>query len=321
MEKTEPNPLISIIIAVLNRRELLVRTLASIESQRFRDFELIISDNGSDDGTAEVIENWKVRFEKKGIRTVGVTEPRRGICQARNRGLREARGKYVMFFDSDDEMLPGHLELLAGELTQHPEIDLMWFDIKEQDEDGWTSVKSVDDRNEMRGHILHSTLASARFVVSRELLVGLGGLDESIYAWEDVELGVRLLAAAKKKRKLNCEPQVVVHPHRDSITGSSFANKRESLERSLDLCEEALKRYGREDECVWVDVKRMVLAGLYAREGEKELSARLSDKVLAKTGSGRRRIALGFVRDTVAYFGRGGCAIGKALIRQDKGSK
>lgn len=306
---------------MLNREKLLPRTLQSVINQTLRPFDFILVDNGSEDGTAEVIRKWVPRIEKSGIRVKTITEPRRGPCQARNSGLNIVETEYVMFFDSDDEMLPNHLKFIHEELTKRPETDLLWFDIKEQDEDGWSKLRAINDKNIMRGHILHATLACARFVVRTELIKQLGGFDESISAWEDLELGVRLLLASKNSRKMNYEPQAIIHPHRESITGSSFSSKSYSLEKSLDLCEDALRRSGRHDDIIWVNVKRMVLSGLYAREGNKKSSERLSDRVLDRTEKGGHRVALGFVRDTVTYFGRGGCAIAKALIRTDKGSK
>ena len=318
MDDKQQHPLLTVVIAVLNRKELLPRTLQSVLSQSFKSFKLFVVDNGSVDGTLDVIESWLPRFEKAGIEARKLTESRQGLSRARNRGIAETDTPYVMFFDSDDEMLPTHLEKIAEELTANPATELLWFDINERDSDGWTTLKTVNDENVIRGHLLHATLASARFVVKTELIKTLGGFDESLLAWEDLEIGVRLLCSANNKRKRYGEPTAVIHTHADSITGTSFSGKSAMLERSLDLCEDALKRYGKAEEAIWVDVKRMVLAGLYAREGSKDLSVRLSDKVLDKTGSAGRRIALGFVRDTVAYFGRGGCAVGKALISNRK---
>lgn len=319
MESEKETKLLTVILPVLNREDLLPRTLQSIARQSLTDFDLIIVDNGSEDGTLSVIEKWLPKFSEKGINAIATTESRRGAGRARNKGLTLAETRWVMFFDSDDEMEPNHIKTINDYLNSHPETDLVWFDIKEMDDDGWTTVRSVDDSNIIRGHLLHATLSCARFAVRTELLRKLGGFDESLSAWEDLELGVRLLTTAENARKLNCEPGAVIHPHSDSITGSSYSSKRESLERAMDLCEEALRRAGRYEDTVWVDVKRMIVAGHYYREGEKKLSEKLSDMTLEKTSRARRRIALGFVRDTVSYFGRGGCAIAKALIRTDKG--
>lgn len=321
MKSENRDKLLTVIIAVLNREHLLPRTLESIYDQSLHDFDLIIVDNGSDDGTMRVIEKWMPKFSGKGINATVMTESRRGISRARNKGLTAVKTPWVMFFDSDDEMESNHLQTIHEELTARPDTELMWFDIKLRDEDGWTEVKSVEDSDVMRGHILHSSLASARFVVRTALLNSLGGFDESIQAWEDLELGVRLLSAAKDTRKLNCVPCVVVHSHSDSITGNGYSRNRESIERAMDLCEEALRQSGNEKHVIWIDVKRMVVAGHYAREGEKRLSERLSDKVLEHTASAGRRIILGFVRDMISYFGRGGCAIAKALIRTEKDSQ
>lgn len=321
MENANQQSLISIVIPVLNREALLPRTLDSILNQTLRPFDVILVDNGSDDDSLALMESRAIRLNEAGIKTKVIIEKRRGQSSARNAGLREVSTPYVMWFDSDDEMEHDHLGTIQEELIAHPETDLMWFDIKTLDDDGWSETIAVDDSDLIRGHLLHSTLANARYVVKTKLVSELGGFDESLNAWEDVELGTRLLCAAENGRKFRREPMVIVHPHADSVTGSRFSDKSSTLESALDLCENALRRYGREDDTIWVDVRRMILSGLYAKEGNRSLSTRLSDKVLDRTKSARNRIALGFVRDTVAYFGRGGSTIAKALIGVKGGEK
>jgi glycosyltransferase involved in cell wall biosynthesis len=107
-------PCVSIIVPTYNRRETIERCLTSIRAQRFEDWELLVVDDGSEDGTAALIEGFDPRMRV-------VRQANQGITGARNRGLREARGEYLAFLDSDDEWLPHHLELTVAYLRAHPD--------------------------------------------------------------------------------------------------------------------------------------------------------------------------------------------------------
>jgi len=107
-------PAVSIILPTYNRRETIRRSLESIRAQTFEDWELIVVDDGSEDGTADAIAGFDPRMRV-------VRQPNRGITGARNTGLRESKGDWIAFLDSDDEWLPHHLELLVGYLQRFPE--------------------------------------------------------------------------------------------------------------------------------------------------------------------------------------------------------
>ena len=121
MNNTAP---ITIVMPVRDRASVVGRTLESIERQTFRPLSVVIVDNGSTDITPEIVEKWRRRVDGDDFKVTVVTEPRPGASAARNRGLREVESEYVMFFDSDDEMLPRHVELAAAYLAppdaRHP---------------------------------------------------------------------------------------------------------------------------------------------------------------------------------------------------------
>jgi hypothetical protein len=98
--------LFSVVIPVHDRRHLLPRTLESVWAQTFTDFEVIVVNDGSTDGTGE----W---LASQGERVHVITQANRGPGAARNSGTREARGKYLAFLDSDDVWLSWTLETFA----------------------------------------------------------------------------------------------------------------------------------------------------------------------------------------------------------------
>src|ERR1700747_2101614 len=96
---TRLRPKVTVLVPVFNRESLVDQTIRSVLEQDFDDFELLMVDDGSTDGTPGVLENWK----KRDARVVVITSPtNQGIAAALNLGLAHARGEYVARLDSDD---------------------------------------------------------------------------------------------------------------------------------------------------------------------------------------------------------------------------
>jgi GalNAc5-diNAcBac-PP-undecaprenol beta-1,3-glucosyltransferase len=109
-------PFFSIIVPTYNRAHLIVQTLQSILNQDFTDFEILIIDDGSTDDTEEVVEiNFPTQTK---IHYIRKKNEERSI--ARNTGFMLAQGEYVVFFDSDDLMLPYYLTELEKAITKYP---------------------------------------------------------------------------------------------------------------------------------------------------------------------------------------------------------
>ena len=99
---------VSIIIPVYNVETYLTECLHSVVNQTFQDMEIILIDDGSSDRSPEIIKI----FKEKDNRIKIITQPNRGVSVARNVGLRVASGKYILFIDSDDTILPNTVETL-----------------------------------------------------------------------------------------------------------------------------------------------------------------------------------------------------------------
>ncbi len=95
--------MISVIIPCYNQAHFLYEAIESVLAQTHHDFEIIVVDDGSTDSTAEVAAGHPdVRY---------VRQPNRGVATARNTGLRESEGEYLVFLDADDHLLPAALEM------------------------------------------------------------------------------------------------------------------------------------------------------------------------------------------------------------------
>ena len=109
-------PQVSVIVPVYNAQNTLGRCVNSILSQTFRDLELILVDDGSTDGSPEICRNWADLDGRVRI----IRQENAGVSRARNRGLAEARGKYVQFADADDCVAPDMTEKLVEALRERP---------------------------------------------------------------------------------------------------------------------------------------------------------------------------------------------------------
>ena len=114
-------PSFSVVIPTYNRAALITSTVNSVLSQESADFEIILVDDGSTDETPTVVQSNYARDER--VRYFRQANAERGA--ARNRGLKEARGAYVVFFDSDDVMHTDHLKILAAVIKERPEINFL----------------------------------------------------------------------------------------------------------------------------------------------------------------------------------------------------
>ena len=102
----ETLPMISVIIPAYNAETTIRRACASVLSQSYGNVELIVVNDGSKDGTQEILDQIAVDHNN----VLAIHQPNGGVCRARNNGLQNAKGEYVFFLDSDDEVMPGCLE-------------------------------------------------------------------------------------------------------------------------------------------------------------------------------------------------------------------
>jgi glycosyltransferase involved in cell wall biosynthesis len=119
----ERRPLLSIIMPVYNHETLVGRAIRSCLEQSYGDFEIVAVDDGSKDDSAAVIAS----FKDPRVRLVR-HETNRGVCPARNTAMANARGEWFVFFDSDDELLPGALATIHRRaLAAPPDVGVLRF--------------------------------------------------------------------------------------------------------------------------------------------------------------------------------------------------
>ena len=158
------SPLVSIIIPLYNRASLIVETLESICAQTYTHWECIIVDDGSTDASLDVVSSFISRLEAKACaqgQFSVFSRPEvlvKGADACRNYGFLKSKGSWINWFDSDDLMLPNHLEKKVAQLQEDPTVDVVFcynqsfMDTKGKRELG--AVNSFQKQNLLRDLIL-----------------------------------------------------------------------------------------------------------------------------------------------------------------------
>lgn len=225
-------PLVSVIIPTYNRKAMLRGAVDSVLKQTYRDWELIVVDDGSTDGTGDDL---RARFDAR-VRLVA--QPRRGVAAARNLGVHSARGAYIAFLDSDDFWLPRKLERqidfmqeTAAEISQTEEI---WIR-------NGIRVNPKKKHRKPSGDVFRASLelclvSPSAVLLTRDLFDRAGAFDESFPVCEDYDLWLRI--ARHHPIDLLSEPLVVKRGgHADQLSRSTWGLDRfriRALKRLLD---------------------------------------------------------------------------------------
>lgn len=123
----------SIIVCAFNAQEFIAQTLDSVLAQTYTSIEIIVVDDGSTDSTAATIFSYQPRIRY-------LFQENQGVCVARNRGVTESSGQYLIFFDADDLMPQDRIARHVAYMESHLDLGLSFVDYKNFDEDGLASV-------------------------------------------------------------------------------------------------------------------------------------------------------------------------------------
>jgi glycosyltransferase involved in cell wall biosynthesis len=181
--------LVSVVTPTFNRKHMLRRALDSIYAQTVPEVEAIVVDDGSSDGTEEMIAEYPRPV-------VYMKQENAGPAAARNRGLTRARGAFIAFLDSDDAFYPRHLEASLAALERSPQASLVYGASEVVDPDGRV-VKIQRPRPEDRGRVLPRLLffnfvMPSTVVMRRECYEAVGGMNEKLRYAEDWLYWLRL---------------------------------------------------------------------------------------------------------------------------------
>ncbi|MCF6202418.1 MAG: glycosyltransferase [Methylococcaceae bacterium] len=182
--------LITILIPTFNRRILLERALNSVYKQTYSNFEVIVVDDGSTDGTEKMIRDLfpMVKY---------LSQSNCGVSSARNKGIASAKGEWLAFLDSDDEWLPEKLSKQMSLLKSKPDYKIC------HTEEQW--VRNGIKVNQMKKHkkaggwiflqcLPLCAMSPSSIIIHHSIFSELGGFDTSLPACEDYDMWLRITA-------------------------------------------------------------------------------------------------------------------------------
>ncbi|WP_276091100.1 glycosyltransferase [Pedobacter sp. JY14-1] len=194
--QSDPSPvLFSIIIPTFNRAEKLVRCLNSLVEQTFKNFEVIVCDDGSTDETSSVIDAFNGKLHLKYL----CSENFGGPARPRNNGITASKGEYIAFLDSDDWWYSQKLERMLGYIGHY---DLIYHDLDKYGPSG--RLKGVINGRQINHFkeilVSGNGIPNSSVVISRALIQQVGPISEDVnlIAVEDTDYWIRVLKVSNK---------------------------------------------------------------------------------------------------------------------------
>lgn len=240
-------PIVSVIIPVYNRENLINQAIDTVVNQTCQDWELVLIDDKSTDKTVEIIQGRAKNDSRIKLYTNGHTK---GPSGARNQGLDKAVGRYIAYQDSDDEWEPHHLETMIYYLATYPDkVDLMTanplrkyrennevFNYDTLDMDNISHTKLEDAYlispaclfdTQLRGRVI-----TTQCIVAKAEVLKANRWNEALYAAED-NLHNLVLSASNIRVGHIQEFHTIYWAHNDNITNCNGSHTPDKMERIL----------------------------------------------------------------------------------------
>ncbi len=225
------SPLFSVIIPVYNRERFIARAIESVLAQTFRDFELIVVDDGSTDKSAAIAARYPLRL---------IQQPNKGVSAARNAGIKAAKGSIIALLDSDDEWKPKKLEAHYRFFREHPDYKIHQTDEIWIKDGKFLNKKKIHQKKE--GFIFYDSLhlcliSPSAVAIKRELFDEVGLFDESFEVCEDYELWLRIT----RRYPVGFSPQHLVIKyggHADQLSRKYYGMDRWRVKAMLPFCDD-----------------------------------------------------------------------------------
>ncbi len=231
--------MISVVIPLYNKKESIASTLQTVLEQTFQDFEIVIVDDGSTDGSVEEVQ----RVPDPRIRLI--SQANAGVSAARNRGIEEAKGEYIAFLDADDEWKSEYLST-QYELTQkYPECNVFACNYEFRDSQGKVSPTIINKLPfEGEDGILtnyfevascsNPPICSISIMVKKTTIQAVGGFPAGVKSGEDLLTWARL--AVTGEIAYNKKPYAVFN-----VEGYSVSEKPKRIPAEDDYVGQELK--------------------------------------------------------------------------------
>ena len=286
-------PLVTVIIPTFNRRQWISICLDSIKSQTYPHIETLVIDDGSTDGTVE----WLKSQPNYSFAQIHVQPKNAGASVARNAGIRLAQGELIVFIDSDDALLPNHIETAVGVFDKYPNVGLFCCDSTLIDAAGdvlfegrtWHQIQNQLRNSQVQTgfrsltDIFEFTHIFPGFTLPKEVFAKVGDFDQSIFPMDDYDLMLRVAGAGYGVYYCD-EPLALRREHSGQCSG--FAN-------SVDNCRKQIRTLN-------AAVNRNPDLRDHAAVVKRRLASARMELAVSRMVAGERAAGLGLMLHTVA---------------------
>ena len=242
-------PLVTVIIPTFNRRQWISICLDSIKAQTYPHIETLVVDDGSSDGTVE----WLRSQPDYAFVRIHEQPQNGGASIARNDGIRLAQGELIAFIDSDDALLPNHVETAVNVFRDHPNTGLFCCDSTIIDSGGevlfggrtWHQIQSETRKLPVQtgfrslGDIFEFSHCFPGFTLPKSVFDKIGYFDQSIFPMDDYDLSLRVAGAGYRVYYCN-EPLALRREHTGQCSG--VANSVDTCRKQIRTLHAALQR-------------------------------------------------------------------------------
>lgn len=247
----QEQPLVSIVIPVYNVRKYIGETLGSVLSQTYSNIEIVVVDDGSTDGSSEVIEE----FCRTTHRIQYIHQPNSGVSEARNAGIRASKGQYIAFLDGDDLWLPSKLEKQIARIKETG-MDACYCGYTEYfgDDTGKSFPSKYPEGLILYDILLEKTSAwTSTWVIRKDLLPAHDLAFTKGCSWaEDMEFFARLMFFA---RVCAVSESLALYRKRENSLSSAARRTTE-----IPIWERYIQWVEKQDNPLGYDVDRLVYA-------------------------------------------------------------
>lgn len=249
---------LSVVIPAYNSGSTICRCMSSVIAQDFTDMEIILVDDGSQDGTPYICNEYTVQDSRISV----IHKPNSGLSEARNYGIDAATGDYITFIDSDDSLDQGTYKRLFELIDKHPEYDMLEYSVDVRSSSRKNKKLKFKDRvyHEMTSYWLKEKVYNHAYACNKIYKRSL--FDDTKYKtgiiFEDVEILPRLL----KKCNLVATTEIGTYNYiynGNGLTANAHVHQLESmLETHIAIMKEACdNRYFKHIINIQLDVYRM----------------------------------------------------------------
>lgn len=181
---------VSVIIPTYNREKYISEAIDSVLNQTYKDYEIIVVDDGSTDKTKEVLTKYndKIRY---------FYQENQGVSVARNKGIKESKGDYIAFLDADDMWLPQHLEKEIGAFETDSKVALVYAQLRVLNKNKIVGIKPTIPVFKVEDFWAGASITTSTVIVKKECFYKVGLFNVSLKRAQDSDMWIKISSCFK----------------------------------------------------------------------------------------------------------------------------